>query len=137
MPPLTADLLRSFMPSRVLASDPLAKSTVLLGSLLGQPAILTLSRTALPAGLEGLGALVDSLADWQARGENDIYHWGGATPGGASAAGGLEINLVWPATELHIRKVRVWTACHAGTKLLTTRLRPCPLPSTRCRNTGS
>jgi hypothetical protein len=106
MPPLTADLLRSFMPSRVLASDPLAKSTVLLGSLLGQPAILTLSRAALPAGLEGLGALVDSLADWQARGENGIYHWGGATPGGAPAAGGLEINLVWPATELHIRKVR-------------------------------
>ena len=105
-PPLTANLLRSFKPSRTLALDPLAKSTVLLGSLLSQPAILTLARAALPAEIDGLGGLIESLAGWQARGENGIYHWGGATPGGPLADGGLEINLVWPATELHIRKVR-------------------------------
>lgn len=106
MPPLTAELLRSFELTRTLSSDTLAKSTILLGTLLGQPAILTLARAALPAGLEGIGKLVEGLVGWQARGENGIYYWGGATPGGEAAAGGLEINLVWPATELHVRKVR-------------------------------
>lgn len=96
-------LAQSFVFERTLSSDPLAKSAVLLGSLLDQPCILALTRSALPASDPDLAALASQLDHWQGRGDNGIYTWGSCAPGQADG-GGLDVSVVWPATDVHIRK---------------------------------
>lgn len=121
MAPFSLDLLRTLAVTRTLSADPLAKSAVLLGTLDGQPAIVTLTRAALPSadsnddgdGRHPLQALVSGLEGWQIRGENGIYFWGAAGTA-AGEAGGLDVSVVWPATDVHIRKVRRPTSAQSS-----------------------
>lgn len=99
------ELLQRFTYRRTLDEDQVVKRVVLLGDIDGNDAILTLERPVF-AGIDqddGVGRYTGLQID--AIASNDVYHWGKAL--GVSNIGKnptCKYNLIYPATETHIRK---------------------------------
>lgn len=103
------DLLQQFVATRTLKVDPQTKLIVLLGTIKGEDAIVSIEKTSFPYSEStpppNLG---DLLLDSELINQNDVYYWSLALLSQNlkdSAAG--KINLVYPATQKHILKYLV------------------------------
>jgi m7GpppX diphosphatase len=101
--PVAIETLREFKFDRVLKQDSLNHSIYVLGTLPENvTTILSFQKTAIPPqigeNLSGLLGEVKSIDD------NDIYHWMHGWFSRDNALPDLKINMISPATELHIRK---------------------------------
>ncbi|KAF8509066.1 scavenger mRNA decapping enzyme [Hysterangium stoloniferum] len=104
------ELLRKFQFERVLDDDPLVHSLYILGKLPDvanansyAPAIISLHKTHLP--LDSANTVFQELLERVRPIEaNDIYHWlfGWLAP--SVTIPDVKINIIFPATDLHIRK---------------------------------
>ncbi|KAF8531329.1 scavenger mRNA decapping enzyme [Gautieria morchelliformis] len=102
-------LLRNFRFDRVLNDDPLVHSLFILGKLphassdSPSPAIISLQRTHLP--VDFAHTLVQDLVEQVKPLEsNDIYHWLLGWLARNSECPDVKINVICPATDVHIRK---------------------------------
>jgi len=98
--------LKLFKFERILNQDTGRKYIGLLGSINGNPAIITAEKTAFDANnvanfvTPGLGLDQLNLVE-----KNDIYHWFMATfHQNAKTDAALKVNLIYPCTDAHIRK---------------------------------
>lgn len=94
------ELLAEFAAENVLQADTQTKSVVLLGTIKDQQAILTVEKTAFPT--DATPQLADLVSSPQLINHNDIYYWSLGLL--AANAAGAKINLIYPATEKHLRK---------------------------------
>lgn len=92
-------LVPKFKLEKVLSTNPQTKTIVLLGSIDSQPSIITLEKSHFTeAVLSTIGAVRQIT-------ENDIYRWGLSTLSqDLSSNAGAKLNLIYPATEKHIKK---------------------------------
>lgn len=100
----TKQLIERFSYSKLLSSDSQTKTIVLLGSIEGQDAIITIEKSHFAID-EELFAIKDLVKDIKEINHNDIYYWSHADlieelDRNPSA----KLNLIYPATETHIRK---------------------------------
>ncbi|KAI0264707.1 scavenger mRNA decapping enzyme [Gloeopeniophorella convolvens] len=101
--------LSRFTFERVLNDDPAAHSVTLLGILRspddsdgqGSTAIVRMEKTALPSFSDGLISAVKIIDS------TDIYTWMFGWLGYSSDRPDVKINVVCPATDVHIRKVHL------------------------------
>ncbi|KAF5348544.1 hypothetical protein D9756_009582 [Leucocoprinus leucothites] len=108
--PKTLEALRSFKFEKILNEDSLTHSVIFLGSL-PEPdgdgdiqAIIRLEKTALdPAQMPGIFHSLSGIERVELEQSTDIYTWmfGWLGPGRERD---LKINIICPATEVHIRK---------------------------------
>lgn len=102
-----AELLDSFVAERTLKVDPQIKSLVLLGKIHGQNAIASLEKSSFQASTceSQPPQLNDLLTNVKLINCNDVYYWSaGMVSQDLLNAPGLKLNLIYPATEKHIRK---------------------------------
>ncbi|MCJ1472316.1 hypothetical protein MMC13_000963 [Lambiella insularis] len=97
-------LLPLFQLETVLNQDQAGRRITLLGSISSQPALLTMERAALPNEPSTFATLHSSLANVANLGANDIYAWYTANLRPSAAAPDLKLNLIYPCTEMHIKK---------------------------------
>lgn len=100
-------LLNEFQIVKVLLVDTQTKSLVLLGKINSQDAIVTFEKTAFSASLENNAQfkLQSILESTKLINHNDIYFWSmGLLVQDLDVAPGTKVNLIYPATEKHIRK---------------------------------
>ena len=77
----------------------------LLGTIVGQPALLIAERAAFPSDEATLQAFHAALHRINNIGNNDIYSWHLASSGTSqNAPADLKLNLIYPCTEKHIKK---------------------------------
>lgn len=101
MEPEKEEPVKRFKYVRTLEEDPLVKRVVLLGSIDGEDAILTLEKTVFSR-VEEPGRY---LAQIGTIASNDVYRWGTTLAGGSLETDPTcKYSLVFPATETHIRK---------------------------------
>ncbi|KAJ1981065.1 hypothetical protein H4R35_000869 [Dimargaris xerosporica] len=113
----TGESLQRFVFERVLNQDPRAKSLILLGSIspeppakhhpkgTAHPAVLRIEKR--PFTSEQAVDLVNAqLGSVAVRDRNDCYYWldGWSAPSAHAAAPDLKMELIYPATALHIAK---------------------------------
>ncbi|KAJ0160698.1 m7GpppX diphosphatase [Colletotrichum tanaceti] len=112
-------LVPRFKLDRVLNQDQAGRRTSLLGTIDSKPALLILERAPFPTDPSYLAAAPVSLSSIANLGANDIYHWYLAssgptppttttttttTPAAASSLADLKINLIYPCTDVHVKK---------------------------------
>lgn len=110
-------LIPKFQFEKVLDSNPQTKTMALLGTIDSKPAIVTVEKTnfTFDEGLEGVlpqekhcndeFSCINSIDKITTITENDIYHWGLCTlEQDIKKNPTAKLNLIWPATEVHIRK---------------------------------
>lgn len=102
---LIEDLIPQFEAEKILKSDPQTKTFAILGSIKGESAIVTLEKSAFafedPSSFE-LDKVVKSI---KLINNNDIYFWSLANlTQNIDENPGAKINLIYPATETHVRK---------------------------------
>lgn len=86
---------------RTLEEDPLAKKVVLLGSIDGQQAVLTLEKT----GFTRVAEPERQLRQVKKIASNDVYWWGTTVAEqDVETDPTCKYSLVYPATETHVRK---------------------------------
>lgn len=102
-------LLQKFVAKQTLKVDPQSKIIVLLGTIHGKEAIVSIEKTSFPYTETSLPPELSALlTDTKLINQNDVYYWSLALLKqnlDDSAAG--KINLVYPATEKHILKYSV------------------------------
>ncbi|EWC45419.1 hypothetical protein DRE_00818 [Drechslerella stenobrocha 248] len=99
------DDLRAFQFERVLNQDTGRKTLNLLGSINGQPAIITAEKTAFNADRAPALVSPEGLPSLHLLQKNDIYHWFmGTLQQSADAAAAVKVNLIYPCTDVHIKK---------------------------------
>lgn len=98
-----SDLVKKFVFTEVLKSDPQTKSIVLLGTINDQDAIITLERSPFIA--DTTFDVQSAIQELQLINHNDVYFWSSViTRQDLTSAPGAKLNLIYPATETHIRK---------------------------------
>lgn len=100
-------LLAAFVAERTLKIDPQIKSLVLLGKIHGEHAIVSIEKTSFQASNDTGQApqLKELVTDPELINCNDVYYWSvGLVVQNLTTAPGLKLNLIYPATEKHIRK---------------------------------
>ncbi|KAF9809599.1 hypothetical protein IEO21_07370 [Rhodonia placenta] len=104
------DNLRLFHFDRVLSEDTVARTLVVLGSFPAGddtdtrlPAIVRVEKTALPAAAPG-ALVAEMVRDVQVIEHNDIYTWLLAWLQPSQERPDVKINIICPATDVHIRK---------------------------------
>ncbi|OBR02505.1 Scavenger mRNA decapping enzyme [Colletotrichum higginsianum IMI 349063] len=108
-------LVPRFKLDRVLNQDQAGRRTSLLGTIDSKPALLILERAPFPTDPSYLAAAPASLSSIANLGANDIYHWYLASSGSppptttttapdASSLADLKINLIYPCTDVHVKK---------------------------------
>ncbi|GHJ85941.1 hypothetical protein NliqN6_2343 [Naganishia liquefaciens] len=116
----TASLLAQFTPTRVLSSSTSTPSVYLLGTIDGQDAIVHVLKTNFnvpqvpqgegdkePEGIDAWGSKVREMVSFDKVLEledNDIYRWASAWWPTNRPHPDVKLTLIYPATELHIRK---------------------------------
>jgi m7GpppX diphosphatase len=99
--------IRKFVYSEVLNSDAQAKFVVLLGTIEGTPAVVTLEKAPFPESQTFFEKLGSNLVDIRNLDTNDIYSWNVATVAqDVDTAPAAKITVIHPATETHINKAR-------------------------------
>ncbi|KAI5293361.1 hypothetical protein KEM52_005615 [Ascosphaera acerosa] len=99
----SARLISQFAYKRLLRSEAQERRMFVLGTVQGQDAILCISRGAFQqddAAIKAACANVKAVSPIQ---NNDIYHWYAANADDATRPD-LQLKLIWPCTEKHIRK---------------------------------
>ncbi|KAI0795654.1 scavenger mRNA decapping enzyme [Abortiporus biennis] len=103
------DYLKQFKFDRVLNDDPITHSLALLGtfpdpkdSSQALPAVVRLERSSLSADLSS--SLWDNVSTTKLVQSTDIYHWFFAWFKPNDALPDVDVKIVYPATEAHIRK---------------------------------
>lgn len=97
------NLIAHFEAHKILKADTQTKSLVVLGKIRREDAILTLEKTAFAA--EDPQLAPGLIADVANINTNDIYSWNLATlVQDLHENAAAKVNLVYPATETHIRK---------------------------------
>ncbi|CAN6614763.1 m7GpppX diphosphatase [Trichomonascus vanleenenianus] len=101
-----ADLVEKFVYTETLSSKSMLKSATLLGTIDGEPAIVTLEK--LPFNITDPDFLKSlNLAEVRNLDVNDIYSWNVATVHqDLETRPAAKVNLIYPATETHIKKYR-------------------------------
>lgn len=103
-----SDLIKRFQYHRLLKSDPQTKSIALLGSIHGKDAIITLEKTHFLIPESGDIDLQTVVQEVEVIQNNDIYYWSKAKLNQSlSQFPGGKLNLIYPATEIHIKKYGV------------------------------
>lgn len=96
------NLLSRFQAVRLLKSDPQTKTVAVLGTIDGQDAIVSLEKLAFAFDEFKFDQVVESLKTINT---NDIYYWSQANlVQNLEEVPGAKVNLIFPATETHIRK---------------------------------
>ncbi|CAK7897862.1 m7GpppX diphosphatase [[Candida] anglica] len=99
------DLIAKFNFSKVLTSNPQTKSIVLLGQIDGEDAIVSIEKSHFISSDESPIDLTKLVQDLRLIQQNDIYSWSLANLAqDIESAPGAKLNVVYPATETHIRK---------------------------------
>lgn len=103
-----SQLVGAFEFRRLLKTDPQTKTLALLGKINGEDAIVSLEKTHFLVEDDSsidVESIVDQLEVIQ---NNDIYYWSKATlKQEVSLLPGGKLNLIYPATETHIKKYGV------------------------------
>ncbi|CCM06810.1 uncharacterized protein FIBRA_09111 [Fibroporia radiculosa] len=111
--------LQTFQFERLLNEDPIARSLTLLGTFpaadtaseLRSPAIVRLETSALPS--KQPEALLSKLVnDTELIGRNDIYTWLHGWLEKSRDRPDVKLNIICPATEVHIRKASAGPLAH-------------------------
>ncbi|KAI0042788.1 scavenger mRNA decapping enzyme [Auriscalpium vulgare] len=104
--------LKGFKYERVLNEDPVAHSVVILGTYKpeasedeARPAIVRIEKTALPSFSE------DLISHASLIGDTDIYKWMFGWLKTSEDRPDVKINVVYPATEVHVRKYSKQNIC--------------------------
>lgn len=98
-----SDLVRKFVFTELLKTDPQTKSIVLLGTIDDQNAIITLEKSHFVA--DSSFDIQTAIQELQLINHNDVYFWSSAIVNqDLSSSPGAKLNLIFPATETHIRK---------------------------------
>ncbi|GEQ69729.1 hypothetical protein JCM33374_g3403 [Metschnikowia sp. JCM 33374] len=99
------ELSARFQPAQILKTDTQTKSIVILGTIDGENAIVTLEKTAFAVSNLGdarLDALVNGI---QLINSNDVYFWSLANlVQDLDSSPGAKVNFIYPASETHIKK---------------------------------
>lgn len=97
-------LLPRFKLDKVLASNPQTKSIVLLGRVDEEYAIISLEKSHF-ALIDDVYNIHQSVLETQLIQNNDVYYWAGAElHQELPNEPGAKLNVIYPATETHIRK---------------------------------
>lgn len=101
-----SELLEEFRSRQTLLVDTQTKSMVLLGTIRGDQAIVSLEKTAFTDSAESSAVrLSDMLIDSKLIDHNDIYYWSwGLLAQDLASSASTKVNLIYPATEKHIQK---------------------------------
>ncbi|KAI0088391.1 scavenger mRNA decapping enzyme [Irpex rosettiformis] len=109
------ELLRHFQFERILNEDPLAHSLTLLGSVTDSddlnnslPAIIRIEKTALPISVAPT-VIAERLQEVKPIESTDIYTWMLGWLKASPEHPDVKINIIYPATEVHIRKYTTQT----------------------------
>lgn len=99
------ELLAKFKLDKVLKSDPLLKSIVLLGVIDEEWAIVTIEKSMFDADKGSKMELSKSIDEIKVLQNNDVYYWSLANlHQEIDDAPGAKMNVIYPATETHIKK---------------------------------
>lgn len=99
-----ADLVKAFKLEKVLKSDPQSKTVVLLGSVNQQNAIITIERSHFST-KDDKFEVQNCVSQLELLNNNDVYYWSLAlTHQSLPDFPSAKLNLIYPATETHIRK---------------------------------
>lgn len=96
-------LVKQFQYKKLLKSDPQTKTIAILGAINSQDAIISIEKSHFITD-DGF-SVNDAVTDLQMIQNNDVYYWSAASlvqllPN----LPGAKLNLIYPATETHIRK---------------------------------
>lgn len=99
-------LIKDFEFSKVLKTDPQTKSISLLGTINSKDAILSLEKSHFIVDSESTSFNIQDLVkDLQVINQNDVYYWSLTSLNqNLPELPGAKLNLIYPATETHIRK---------------------------------
>lgn len=94
-----------FQFERILVSDPQIKTIALLGTIKGEPAILSLEKSHfITTGDIDVQKLISDTASID---HNDVYYWSSVNLRQSLKENpGAKLNVIYPATETHIRKFK-------------------------------
>ncbi|KAG7829480.1 hypothetical protein KL920_002339 [Ogataea angusta] len=125
-------LVSAFQFERLLSSDSQLKTIALLGTIDGQQAILQLEKSHFDT------ARLPDLPVQEIReiASNDVYHWAMTTlQQSADRDPAAKLNLIYPATDTHIRKNHAWRQNQMGPQhsVRGSRGRPCRRQKRRLR----
>lgn len=102
---LIQDLVPLFEAKEILKSDPQTKTLAVLGSIKGESAIVTIEKSAFGFDDAETFKLDDVVESIKLINNNDIYFWSLANLSqNIDVNPGAKVNLIYPATETHIRK---------------------------------
>lgn len=98
------ELISKFVFHKILNSDPQTKSAALLGEIDGDQGIVTIEKSHFVIDEDNF-EIKDLIDDVLTINNNDIYYWSNATLlQDLQNSPGCKLNLIYPATETHIRK---------------------------------
>lgn len=103
------ELLQQFVAKLTLKVDPQTKTIVLLGTIKGEDAIVSIEKTSFPySSSDPPPNLADLVTDSKLINQNYVYYWSLAllSQNLEDCAAG-KINLIYPATRKHIQKYMV------------------------------
>lgn len=96
------ELVQKFSFTRLLKSDPQTKSIALLGTIDSQDAIMSLEKSHFDTDAFQLQSAVSDVHEIN---HNDVYYWSLTSLNQQLPdVPGAKLNLIYPATETHIRK---------------------------------
>ncbi|ODV85014.1 hypothetical protein CANARDRAFT_28738 [[Candida] arabinofermentans NRRL YB-2248] len=100
-----SDLVARFQYQETLDSNSQLKTLVLLGTIDSEPAILSFEKTHFNISLDELESNKLPIISIKEIESNDVYHWGmNLLESNINTTPSSKINLIYPATETHIRK---------------------------------
>lgn len=100
-----ADLLPQFKYVRTLSSDPITKTVGILGTIEGENAILKLEQSSFQIDETFDISKLIKKGNVKQLLHNDIYYTGlSILEYNLTDSPGCQVSLIWPATELHIKK---------------------------------
>lgn len=101
------ELAAKFRPTQILKSDTQTKSIAILGTINEKLAIVSLEKTAFGISEVEDAALCKVIESVRLINSNDVYFWSmAALVQDLDTVPGAKVNVIYPATETHVRKYR-------------------------------